>query len=647
MRWPLEWTIRGLRRRSGAPGEAGATAPDAASSAAADRPTGAWAEVPALLPVIPPAPLTAPAREFVGELAGSRSPDPILRPLEHETAGDGPVGTVVGRARPIVASGQLTRATPDLPRPARAGLDQRRRGAAAGRAADGGPTDDARAMGAEDAGSAVAGAGSVALPRAGESRRLAPVPASARETGRRLTTVEPGSVASLADRDPAVARDDVGRRTSSTGDPRDRAAASMAPSPRTAAPRPSAGPDTDRSRPGPVADRPGARRPGPDLRPSRPGQARIVRRTIAGGPQARRTRLGAPIDGPLPLAAPPGDVVGPGTGDQAVVPARVAPPAPARGGNALPLPILRRPGAAGRSDAAGHPGIGDAPGSPGVPSAGPPRSAGSRGPRAGDGRSATEGPAARRTGSTRTPGRRTAPILARRPLRPPGPRSTVPRPRLVPPPDDIDPRRRDVRPTGPGQWAPTTSGPIDGRPSDEVSTEPGASVGPLTARSAESTREFPTPMAADTPVGVAGGRASSVPPAWHPRSGPMPDAPVSPAVAGPDVEGPWSVTRSPTAVRASRPSAAYRAVGSPHAAETDGSPGGEEAAGSAPATEGPGSAASGGEPGEGASAAGSGIASTSEADLDVLARRLYGRFRERLAGELLLDRERAGLLADR
>jgi hypothetical protein len=44
--------------------------------------------------------------------------------------------------------------------------------------------------------------------------------------------------------------------------------------------------------------------------------------------------------------------------------------------------------------------------------------------------------------------------------------------------------------------------------------------------------------------------------------------------------------------------------------------------------------------------AGAGLADATDGDLDLLARRLYGRIRESLRGELLLDRERSGSLAD-
>jgi hypothetical protein len=59
-----------------------------------------------------------------------------------------------------------------------------------------------------------------------------------------------------------------------------------------------------------------------------------------------------------------------------------------------------------------------------------------------------------------------------------------------------------------------------------------------------------------------------------------------------------------------------------------------------------GSGAGGGAAGGGAGS-GSATAGPSDADLDLLARRLYGRIRDRLARELLLDRERSGMLADR
>ena len=60
--------------------------------------------------------------------------------------------------------------------------------------------------------------------------------------------------------------------------------------------------------------------------------------------------------------------------------------------------------------------------------------------------------------------------------------------------------------------------------------------------------------------------------------------------------------------------------------------------------EGGGQAAGGGTPAAGASEGGA--AGNRDQDLDELARKLYGRIRERLGAELLADRERAGLLVD-
>ncbi len=60
--------------------------------------------------------------------------------------------------------------------------------------------------------------------------------------------------------------------------------------------------------------------------------------------------------------------------------------------------------------------------------------------------------------------------------------------------------------------------------------------------------------------------------------------------------------------------------------------------------EGGGQAAGGATPAAGASAGGA--AGNRDQDLDELARKLYGRIRERLGAELLADRERAGLLVD-
>ena len=65
------------------------------------------------------------------------------------------------------------------------------------------------------------------------------------------------------------------------------------------------------------------------------------------------------------------------------------------------------------------------------------------------------------------------------------------------------------------------------------------------------------------------------------------------------------------------------------------------------ATPAPGNRGPGSEGGEAGTANASPVLAASEADLDLLARRMYGRLRDRLARELLLDRERAGALADR
>ena len=78
-------------------------------------------------------------------------------------------------------------------------------------------------------------------------------------------------------------------------------------------------------------------------------------------------------------------------------------------------------------------------------------------------------------------------------------------------------------------------------------------------------------------------------------------------------------------------------AGAQPAAGSGGAGTGDAGTGSIPGSGGAGPGAPGGATGPGAS----------EADLDLLARRLYGRLRERLVRELMLDRERAGMLADR
>ena len=98
------------RRSAGRP-TGSAAAPAAAGAAAGDgmqpftaRPVGRteWRDVGTLRPSFRADP-GVHAPHFRDELAGSRRPDPILRPLGHERSADGPAGLVSGITRPVIA----------------------------------------------------------------------------------------------------------------------------------------------------------------------------------------------------------------------------------------------------------------------------------------------------------------------------------------------------------------------------------------------------------------------------------------------------------------------------------------------------------------------------------------------------------------
>ncbi len=52
---------------------------------------------------------------FIGDLAGSHAPEPILRPLGHARSADGPAGLVSGLTRPVIA--RVTSGPKDAPSP--------------------------------------------------------------------------------------------------------------------------------------------------------------------------------------------------------------------------------------------------------------------------------------------------------------------------------------------------------------------------------------------------------------------------------------------------------------------------------------------------------------------------------------------------
>lgn len=77
-----------------------------------ERPTRAWAELPAIRRAVQRMPVVAPAAPFRADLAGASPPPPILAPLSHGRGLDAPRGLVSGIARPAERT-----AGPAVPKP--------------------------------------------------------------------------------------------------------------------------------------------------------------------------------------------------------------------------------------------------------------------------------------------------------------------------------------------------------------------------------------------------------------------------------------------------------------------------------------------------------------------------------------------------
>ena len=123
MRWPFANWLRGApggddpspSANIGA-GSAGTRDPGPSPRAAA-RPA-AWRDAPPLQRAVGEAPLTAPSAAFARDLAGRRTPEPMLAPLGHDLTADGPAGMVSGIAVPLVQRAPLGsdgRPVPALP----------------------------------------------------------------------------------------------------------------------------------------------------------------------------------------------------------------------------------------------------------------------------------------------------------------------------------------------------------------------------------------------------------------------------------------------------------------------------------------------------------------------------------------------------
>ena len=110
-----------------APGGLG-TAAGAAPGAGLPARPAAWRSLPPIQRSVGAAPLTAPAVPFGRALAGTRPPDPILRPLAHAVAADGPAGLVSGIATPLVVpAGAVVTSTGHGVLPAPHGVQRRAR----------------------------------------------------------------------------------------------------------------------------------------------------------------------------------------------------------------------------------------------------------------------------------------------------------------------------------------------------------------------------------------------------------------------------------------------------------------------------------------------------------------------------------------
>ncbi len=112
MRWPFANWLRGApagttRRPVRASAAGSAVAPEPVPGPRVVARPAAWREVPPLQRAVGAAPLTAPSVAFARDLAGRRTPDPMLVPLGHDLAADGPAGLVSGIAVPLVQRAPL------------------------------------------------------------------------------------------------------------------------------------------------------------------------------------------------------------------------------------------------------------------------------------------------------------------------------------------------------------------------------------------------------------------------------------------------------------------------------------------------------------------------------------------------------------
>jgi len=354
VRWPLSLLFRG-DRDAPPPGDATAMRPGEPGTTAApeagvpSRPAD-WRSLPPIQRSVGAAPLTAWTVPFGRELAGLRSPDPILRPLAHDLAADGPAGLVSGIATPLVARGAPAAAPADhadLPPPR--GAQRRARTVSdaplPSRGVDGPVPDDPSPT-------AAGGAGSADLP-ATPPRALPAVAPSATAPALAATRVG-ASTAPEAAR--AVAPATGAAAPTAAGSPVQWSAASAPPpvAPPPVAPPPVAPPPVASSRaPDAILDAAGPI-PAADAHAAQPAQPRSLgesRRLGLGAPLAGRPNVQRAAAGPnLPLARA-GRTPAPPTSP-------VAAPPPTRRAAAAEaaLPVLRIASASGRPATPPEPG---------------------------------------------------------------------------------------------------------------------------------------------------------------------------------------------------------------------------------------------------------------------------------------------------
>jgi hypothetical protein len=664
VRWPFKLPFRGTPESgpdvpASARDDAAAGRDDAvagrehAAVGPAEGAEAAWADLPPIGRTVEPAPLTADSSDFASGLAGSHTPDPILRPLGHDVTADGPGGLVSGLASPILDTRPRTTGGADLPAAAPGSTRVRRAGGRPTAASDG-AADEPASAGAGTGSGRLGGAAATPVP-------LAPVAAGAREARRRLTTVQPETLAAaLGAADPgrpgmpgAIAAEGGEAPGSAAGTSAGRTTTGVASgfvaapaSGRASAPSPVPpnGPVIARDPSGAGTGRPGGAG-FTEAEPDRAGRdlAGLRGRSPAPGVVIRRSGLGAPLAGPAPVAArPPGLPPRPAVasapserGTRAMEPGTGRPPA--TGGMELPLATLH-------ARAAANEGTGS------TATYGPIEPV--RQPRGEPGPAAQPGWP---PGAARDPGGRTAvrPLLADDPIVPSrltGPvgaamaSAAEPRPPHVPPTASAAAEEHP-----PGASVRRSAGPLGG-----PATEPG---GPgLRARTvwaaplrAGSAAQEGAPSLARSPGTASGSplpaaRADALPGAPAPTRPAAPvdrDPPGSLAGHGGSHAGPGPVRAAASASAPGHaappaPASASSGIAVQRAVQADDASG--QAAAGAGESAGAGAAAS--------YAGGGGIAGASEGDLDLLARRLYERLRGRLATELLLDRERSGRLAD-